>query len=213
MFAINKRMIFGFGTGRCGTKSLAMFLDQQDRITCGHETLISYDPCMNSYFKAVDLMVRDKEEFFCGNVSAAWINYIDRLMVDFPDSCFILLDRFDLEGVIKSFHNYLRIQLKDRKHCWHIYPVHNRIYSKEAVRRAVNRYAFKQHTLLSIFGDKIMHVKTSKLNDRETQDQILDYIGIPVDERVYGMPWRNKKDFMHQEKPGEFAPVEGDDDA
>jgi len=198
MEGLDKRIVVGFGTGRCRSRSLAAFLDQQNDITCTHERMIPFDPQWGNYIPSLDLLCRTDAPIV-GNISAGWINYIDRLIMDIPDLKLILLDRADKEAVVKSFDSYLRKQLRGQQDLTSVYPIFDRRYTTGAIDAAVSRYIYKTVVLTRVYPDSILVVKTDRLNDRITQDRILQYIGIPVGDRIYGMPELNKRADMSHE--------------
>jgi len=194
---VNERLVIGFGTGRCGTKSLAAFLNQQHDITCTHEEVIVYDPQYCNYFAAIDMLMRGKDSPIMGDVSVGWLNYIDRIMIDFPRAKFICLDRGSVDEVVESFDSYLRkAAIVEVSHDLRaIYPIHERKYSKEAVRRSVDRYLWKQQVLLDMHPS-ILKVPTNLLSTKTAQMAILDHIGISRGAQERGMPWINKREDM-----------------
>ncbi|MHA2264955.1 MAG: hypothetical protein ACXAEN_21390 [Candidatus Thorarchaeota archaeon] len=192
---IPKRVVIGFGTGRCGSKSLAEFLNQQDLVNCNHEGMIPFDPQWDGYMSALDLLLR-RDAPIVGNISAAWVNYVDRLIMDVPDLRLILLDRADREHVVKSFDSYLSKQLKGQADLRSVYPIFRKRYSTAAIHDAVDRYIYKTVVLTKVFKDQILVVKTLRLSEEITQKRILQFIGIPQEDWVLGMPWENKNKDM-----------------
>lgn len=194
---MRKRLVIGFGTGRCGTKSLARFLDRQPNVTVTHEHLPSLFPQWGNYFDYMSLMLKYKESFTVGNVAYAWIEYIDRIITDFEDARIICLDRNDDDAVAESFWSYM--------HDMEVYGAHPRTSwpfmgepTLERIRDSIYLYKYKQRVLLSQFP-QILHVMTGDLNDRFKQAEILDHIGVPEDQMILKMSHDNKREDMKVE--------------
>jgi hypothetical protein len=194
---VNKRFVIGFGTGRCGTKSLAGFLDQQPDLKCTHEKLPSMYPQWGQYMDYLSFMAR-QESPIVGNVSYAWVEYIDRLIIDIDDLRVICLDRDDDEAVVESFWHYMH----DVEH-YGVKPLVSWPYlsdevSKDRIRDSVKLYKYKQNILLGKYPE-ILHIKTAELNDRFKQVQILKHVGISSKVWKLGMERTNKREDMKDE--------------
>jgi hypothetical protein len=191
---VNKRIVIGFGTGRCGTKSLARFLDQQPNVTITHEHLPSMFPQWGNYFDYMSLLLKYKESFTVGNIAYAWIEYIDRILTDFEDARVICIDRNDDEAVVESFWSYMYDMDQYGSDPLKSWPFFGQP-TKERIADAVYLYKYKQRVLLAQFP-QILHVFTRDLNDRFKQFEILEHIGVPEDKMILKMGHENKREDM-----------------
>jgi len=194
---MRKRIVIGFGTGRCGTRSLARFLDQQPNVTVTHEHLPSLFPQWGNYFDYMSLMLKYKESFTVGNIAYAWIEYIDRILTDFEDARVICLDRNDDEQVVDSFWSYMHdmeVYGADPRKSWPFMGPP----TKDSIRQSIYLYKYKQRVLLAQFP-QILHVMTADLNDRFKQAEILEHIGVPDDKMILKMGHDNKREDMKVE--------------
>jgi len=195
---MNKKVVIGFGTGRCGTKSLARFLNKQEGVDISHEGLpLPFHPCWGQYFDTLAaLMLRDSP--IVGDVSAGWLFYVDRIITDFPDNFIILLDRRNIGEVVESFYFYLSKHeniKRDNGELWGTYPIEEAYFSKEAIRRSVERYVWQQRVLQGIYPD-IRCVLTKELSSKSKQIGLLNKLGIPREKHVLGMERLNKREEM-----------------
>lgn len=198
-YIMKRKLVIGFGTGRCGTKSLAMFIDRQDSAFCSHEYVGAWDTQYGDYFHSLSAIY--KNDFpIVGNISAGWIHQIDRLIQDIPNISIILLDRGSVKEVADSFFSYMsESPLARRTDLRGTYPIEERLFSYNAIFRSVDRYVHKQETLLKSFPKHIMRVRTKDLSKRGTQEGILEWIGIDPKKGNYDMPHRNKREDMIEE--------------
>lgn len=196
---MGKRVIIGFGTGRCGTKSLAEFLNQQQYVECKHEEVVPFDPQWGNYMDCLTYLLKSDYPYV-GNISVAWLNYVDRLIIDIPDLRLICLDRGNPKAVVDSFHSYCKNAdfRRSGKDLYGVFPVLEKEYSRWAIQRTVDRYLWLQEILLAEYP--ILHILTSQLNEEPIQELILDHCGIPDEYRVYGMKTLNKRGDMGKGK-------------
>jgi hypothetical protein len=122
--------------------------------------------------------------------------YGTRLMMDIADLKVIMLDRGDKDTIVRSFDHYLKHQLRGQTDLRAVYPIFQKRYTTGAIDAAVDRYLYKQAVLRKVYKGKILTIMTNQLNDETFQHHILNFIGIPVDKRVMGMPVLNKRKEM-----------------
>jgi len=118
---INKKLIIGLGTGRCGTKSLATLLNAQENSNVTHED----PPVLPWEFdekaaqdKLESLLKRDAD--FVGDVSFSYLNYIEWFKRNY-DNCYFIYIYRDFNSFVKSWMNKFKHkgQYKD---CDKIFP-------------------------------------------------------------------------------------------
>ena len=194
---MNKRIIIGFGTGRCGTKSLTHFLSNQPGCLVTHEHLPSMFPQWGNYFDYVSLLAK-QDSPIVGNVAYAWIEYIDRLITDITDLRVICLDRDDDDAVVESFWSYMHDVADYDVNPLVSWPYLSYEISKDRIRDSVGLYKYKQKVLLAKYPE-ILHVKTADLNDRFKQMEILRHVGVGSKVWKLGMERKNKREDMKHE--------------
>lgn len=102
---MKKEIIFGIGTGRCGTTSLASILNSQFDSNFSHEAggrmrlpWIFDQKRLDNYVNFINL----KNNKFIGDVSFYLVNHITELVKIFPECKIIVLKR-DKEQTVESF--------------------------------------------------------------------------------------------------------------
>lgn len=99
----NKKIIFGLGTGRCGTMSLSYLLNFQNNASFSHEVLSSklpWDVDCDIFEEALD-KIKSRDKMFVGDVGSYYLPYFNNIL-KIKNSKFIILQR-DKNSVIKSF--------------------------------------------------------------------------------------------------------------
>lgn len=106
------QFIFGIGTGRCGTGTLAKLLDKQKGISCTHEKqFIPWERNIIAFYQALIGMTQKEEieHTRVGNVAFYWKNYLPEIFRDLLNPKVIVLKR-EKEKVVKSFAAMYRDQ-------------------------------------------------------------------------------------------------------
>lgn len=190
------RFIIGFGTGRCGSKSLATFLNQQPGVKFSHEGLPSMFPQWGDYFNYLNVLAKYGSKIV-GNHAPAWVEYIDRLIVDIADLRIICLDREDPDAVVDSYWSYFQYKAPKSYDPFVNYPVFDFEVSRDAISRAVHWYLIRQEVLLEQYP-QIIHFPTKHLNSELALIGLLEQLGIPKPWNL-DMPWLNKREDMIDE--------------
>lgn len=93
---MNKKLIFGLGSGRCGTHSLSELLNKQKNFEISHELgdnpVLTWDfnkECIDFYLDKITSRGSDS----VGDVAFYLINYVDYILSIYPDSKFLCLKR------------------------------------------------------------------------------------------------------------------------
>jgi len=137
-------MIIGYGTGRCGTKSLVRFLSQ-------YYTISQEGMAVNWYPVFSDPFVRVKND-----VGYYWIHYLHLV-----DAKFINIVRDD-EAVIESFWKSTPDYKVFGENEWFGYPYDSDKPTKDAIAQTVKRYRFLEKEAQRRF--KVFTMKTDDLN-------------------------------------------------
>jgi glycosyltransferase involved in cell wall biosynthesis len=97
-----KPMVFGLGTGRCGTRSLARLLALQEGVAVAHETCLL--PWVFDEPKLLEHLGRIQRYGgrLVGDVAFYYLNYVDQILKRYPDSTFICLKR-DKAATVASY--------------------------------------------------------------------------------------------------------------
>ena len=92
-------LIFGVGSGRCGTTSLRLFLDLQRRVSVTHE--LNFEGTRQPMPWQTDLPLAEKRLHqllqrpagITGDIGFYWLPYTEWILARYPDSRFICLQR------------------------------------------------------------------------------------------------------------------------
>jgi hypothetical protein len=170
-----KTVIIGFGTGRCGTHSLAKILDNQHDAEVTHERIaLGWDYChRNPSFSFRTLFEREAK--FVGDVGFGWIKYLWLSMERFPTKAICML-RPD-EEVIESFWNYK----KDGTYCgtpsWFSYPFDSTTMTKDDLARSIAKYRLLENAVRKAYPGQIHFMEMTSLNDEAKLAELLIWIG------------------------------------
>lgn len=192
------KLLIGIGTGRNGSKSLAHFLNAQPRINFTHEECaLAMDSVLCTFPKALSTLegLQGDDYLYHGDIAPFWIYYMGELITLYPDVRIIWLRRKPIGSVIQSFFSYIRIaasQDQFPKYGW--YPIGEEKFSHAAISRAVKKNEWLNEVCARMYPDNVLELRTDQLNIEECQYQVLDWLGIPVGEHVYGMPHLNKRE-------------------
>lgn len=183
------RYLIGITTGRSGSKSFAEFLNNQKDIHFSHEGCkLTFWPIFDTYKEAL-LHLTSRDAPIVGDISPFWVNYLDRLEDDIPGYRVIWLERGNLDQVVTSYDSYKKYDFSTNP--FGLFPVFEEKYSREAVRRTVYLMNFLCECAEMQLGDRMAKVKMSDLNFESFQKNLLNWIGIPGEDHVYGMPRKN----------------------
>ena len=106
-------IVIGYGTGRCGTESLASFLNQQEGFNVTHEKSgLAWYPILCDTDSSINEFVA-REGLVIGDVAFSWIHYVSIVLRRFPDVKVINIRR-DVDEVIESFWNYKAFLREDK---------------------------------------------------------------------------------------------------
>ena len=183
---MSKRLIFGLGTGRCGTMSLANLLNYQDDCNVSHELngspWLSWEPSTNDLDIFVN-KIMNRRESIVGDVSFYSLPYANILMDRYDDVRFVILKR-NKEETIKSYmkktegrHHWLNHdgsvwQLDHWDRCYPKFDIENR---KSAI---IEYYDLYYRLCEELPQDKCFWLKTPELNDVGKCLEMLEFCGI-----------------------------------
>lgn len=181
-----KKLVIGFGPGRCGTKSLAAFLDQQDGYNITHEKIMLTDNALHDQFGLEMMRLQHMEGEVVGDIGWYWFYYADRFI---KSNCRIIYIYRDPKEIAESFWNYYRIpfysgSLKPDKSMLHTYPWYCEQPSKEAIYRSVSQYHLSVQYALQRHKGTIFCMQTEDLNNRKRLIELCNFLSIPDDKMV-----------------------------
>lgn len=180
-------LILGLGTGRCGTLWLHDFITSQN-IPCTSEACK-----LGWYYNGnIDLTMEPMKTWAKSNISAdvgfPTLPHVNKLS-NFFNIKIIILKR-NKTDVIKSFMQWIHIKHNywvDHPHdCPYIDDGWDYIFPKfksfeyKSKEEAINAYYDHYYQLCDLLEHKypILHIKTETLDTKETQENILSFIGI-----------------------------------
>jgi hypothetical protein len=172
-------MIFGLGTGRCGTGSLAKILD------LSHEACsMPWQVNLDKYNEVMPGVIKRG-----GDVALYWLPYVSLVLEDYPDSKFVCLKR-DREETIQSWSRRLPGTSKfmlasvvtlgpNGKHYESLFPDYGDTPVPEAVGMFWDEYYEKSEALQRLIPESFTVVgMNAALNDRAGQRRMLDFCGL-----------------------------------
>jgi hypothetical protein len=185
-----KRLIIGYGTGRCGTKSLARFLDMQPGCNIKHEGF-THQAGSEAYASDPPLFMCELLEMdgeIVGDAGYYWLNYLWMPMKCHPGTKAINIWR-NPDEVVESFWSYKQQALDfDANVPWFPYPFDDRRPSKKAIARCVAKYNINEHELLKMYPGSIYRMNVNDLNNPGKLEELVDWLDLsysPVIEPVH----------------------------
>jgi len=186
-----KQIVIGLGTGRCGTLSLARFLNIQEGAEITHERAgyhIGWNGSEEKIAKFLEeVSISDTFNLnLVGDVGFYYLSYVEFILNRYPKTKFICLQRDCLETVTSYMHKTSNVnpwQLHDgidwRRHNWdHCYPKYDVPDKKSALTLYWYDY-YRQVTLLqALYPNSIKIFPTEALNSSSGQYAILAFLGI-----------------------------------
>jgi len=172
-------ILIGYGTGRCGTKSLASFLNQQEGFNVTHESVgLAWYPILSDTESALDEFVSRKGDVV-GDVAFYWIHYVGLMIRKYENVKAINIYRDDDE-VVDSFWNYkanIRTYKSFMENTWFPYPYDSYEPTEEAIYRTIKQYRMMERELACYFPGRILRMNVEKLNDKESLSSLLAWLG------------------------------------
>ena len=199
---LQRRFIFGLGTGRCGTKSLTSLFNLQDNSFFCHEMIEvgNYALPWNSNYRLVGKYLTILEEgsnkLFTGDVGSYILPHVDKILAFKPDAKFVVIERNKKE-VIESFYlkskNYNLWMEHDGKK-WDLSgwdAMHPNMIDAENKKDAISRYYdYYKQRVSELEPKKTFFIKTEDLNDEQKCLDMLQFCGF--DNPIYVKQHRNR---------------------
>ena len=190
-------LVFGIGSGRCGTTSLRLFLDLQRDVSVTHE--LNFEGIRQPMPWQLDLsLARQQLELLLqkpttvkGDIGFYWLPYTEWILAQFPGSRFICLKRNKADTVASYMrrttgrnhwlqHSGTRWELDE---AWDkAFPTYNIEDKREAVSQYWEDYYTTAERLQREHTRNFRIFPVDALNSREGQGAILSFVGIsPAD--------------------------------
>ena len=197
------QFIFGYGTGRCGTQSLAHLLNLQQNSCVSHEMQgIHWWPVFSNYVGVKKrLAIREAKKYdLVGDIAYGWIQYIPQVIEDFPNAKFIHIWR-DKDEVVESFWKAMqdRINAIQTSPIWgtdtlwySIYPFLGFPPSKVQIANTYEVFHKIAEMAMFKYPYQIYTIKMESLNKTDSIKSLLDYVGIASSDQVVKLVRANK---------------------
>jgi hypothetical protein len=179
-----KTYIFGLGTGRCGTQSLAKLLNaqQESKITHEYSSILPWDKdivAFDNKFKEIS----SRSGHFIGDVASYYLPYTSHILRKVSQEYikFIILKR-DINEVCESFmrkthgRNHWQSNHSGRKCKWDIaFPCFNSLHTK---REAIKEYYHLYYDMCAEIPEDLKYIiNTNDLNSPGEVNRMLDWVG------------------------------------
>ena len=185
--------IIGYGMGRCGTLSLAHLLSLQPDSKVSHEISgLHWLTIFSDYPRVREALLRRAEKYqVVGDINYAWVQYIPRIIEDFPDVKFIHIWR-DKEETVESFWklNQARIEAMETTSAWSTdmwYTVHPFLGyppSKDQIATTYEVFHKAAYGIMWRHPKRTYTLEMKGLNETDSMKLLLDYVGISSQDQV-----------------------------
>jgi hypothetical protein len=217
---MNKTLIIGLGTGRCGTYSLTELLNSQLNSDVRHEhNSLPWEPEIHLLYQNIfSLLSFDAE--IVGDVGFSYINYIDRIVKTFQNTKCICLQRNKWEVVdsfdkrtpeenywtdpTSKFYNWKKYKLDYRTILFPSYDLPKR----DAIAAYWDEYTRKASYWQKAYPDNFLLLGMDySLNTHRGVEQVLSFIGISEDDMVVNVGIESNKSNVQTIKVDKVDPV------
>ncbi len=199
---MSKNLIFGLGTGRCGTTTLSHLLTEQESSSISHELggalpFLSWEKDRPSLLRFLGI-IHNRSEAYVGDISFYLLPYVSDICRTFPSAKFIVLKR-DKQETISS---YMR-KTEGRNHwmnhdgtewkrdIWDkCYPKYNTSSKIEALSSYYDEY---YEACERIKNDNFFFLNTEDLNDELKCSEMFEFCGYSEYKFVKIRANKNKK--------------------
>ena len=178
-------IVIGYGTGRCGTQSLASFLNQQKGFNITHEAIYHSWYQTPEYESTVDKLLAMKGAVI-GDIAYYWIKHLNKLFSTVDNLKVINITR-DIDEVIESFWTYnnsIRMYMVINNKRWFRYPFDDSTPSKDSLANTIRKYKFSEDIINKYYGDKIYHMDMEDLNNINKLHDLLTWLGVDCERNM-----------------------------
>jgi hypothetical protein len=186
-----RQIVIGLGTGRCGTQSLAVILNQQGSARVEHERHgpeIAWQGDEARVAAFVRQCAAASELDLVGDIAFYYLPYVEHILALAPDARFVCLKR-DRKATVDSYltwtdgrnhwmrHNGIKWRLDKWDRCYPKYPAADKA---EAIGRYWDDYYRRADALESAYPHAFQVFATEWLNSAEGQHTLFDFLGLPA---------------------------------
>eukprot|EP01102_Stenamoeba_stenopodia_P007242 TRINITY_DN2018_c0_g1_i1.p1 TRINITY_DN2018_c0_g1~~TRINITY_DN2018_c0_g1_i1.p1 ORF type:complete len:262 (+),score=50.11 TRINITY_DN2018_c0_g1_i1:112-786(+) len=191
----DRQLIFGIGTGRCGTMSLHKLLSLQPNTTVTHEMSPHFPwnatRCERQVKVAswTEILLRRPKQFM-GDIASWYLPYVTEILELYPRTKILCLKR-DKDSVVESFarradqYNHWQdasvIEASALNLRWNtLFPHYNdAVDREEAIGRYWDDYYLKVEDLLKKYGDNTVRIvdTVTFFRNAEVQSEVLNWLG------------------------------------
>lgn len=202
---MQKPLILGVGSGRCGTHSLAALLDAQGGVACSHELrpILPWDDSYAPYLAERFACIRQRPAQIVGDVSGQYLNYLPQALAD-PLVRVIGLKR-DREETVESFVRWKTRNTKGNP--WNSFSLNRRPpttegvlhwqmahprYPSDDLRECLRLYWTEYYQRLEAIAaahpGRVRIYATDALNDQAMVRQMLSFVGVAPQDQIIAHP-------------------------
>ncbi len=181
-------IVIGAGTGRCGTKSLSILLDNCKDSAVTHESPPILPWSVSERFESRLETMQESDHAIVGDVASSYLPYME----EYDGFKKIVLKR-DKQETVDSFmrHSGPRNNWQERGYTdpkwFDFFPTYSDdLTKKEALEQYWEDYYERAEEVAKVFP-------LETLNSEEGQDNIFNYLKIPKELRNYTLPCKYNK--------------------
>lgn len=184
-------LVFGLGTGRCGTYSLVRLLNEQPGMHCTHEVgFLQWEPNEMKLARNLEFLIA-RQSPWAADVGFYYLNYVDWILDIYPDARFVCLKR-NRTATTKSWllhtgpGNHWTAQ--DSIH-WRpemIATATGDYFPKYDLpkKKGAERYWDEYYSKAEKLAEKYEQFRIFDISALDGGHEILEHIGIPEQDRV-----------------------------
>ncbi len=198
------QVVFGLGSGRCGTQSLAAWLNTQEGAIVTHESrgpAITWNSAEGMIDQVLHEFYSSPQARLIGDVASYYLPYVEHILAAQPTARFICLKR-DRGETIASFltktlhkNHWIEHDGARWKHTpWdRCFPKYAESDKAAAIGRYWDDYYRQAATLEARHPSAFRVFLTAALNEAKGQHAILDFLSIPMQSRRLAVGLRLNK--------------------
>lgn len=207
-------ILFGSGTGRCGSKTVAWLINNQPNCNIRHEMrhILPYQIDEEKFLSKSKRIIRKYGNYrLFGDCAHYYLYYVDLIFKYYPNAKIFFLKRNKKQVVRSYYYKVTKRKVGEKytayRNFWQntrgrypcdwdqAYPTYDRSLSlEEAISRYYDDYYLLVEKYLNKYPEKVQLFDIDILNDRKEMNLFFDYIEIPNNSRKYftGVVIRNR---------------------